>query len=248
MKPIIGITSAWSAETILCETPCGTSVKYYNYTEEGCSDAIYQAGGIPFLIPAVKESVASLEECAEEVLKKVDALYFSGGAGGGSCKLRGEYKDLYAQQPVRSAWEDVLLKKAYEVDLPVFGTCRGHQMITVALGGELDKVTYMSHRQTEPGHEGSHTVNIVKNSLLERIVGSEPWLVNSFHTQKVEVPAPGFIVCAQMDDGSVEAVESTEKTFFLGTQFHPEMMIYDERAKVLLKAFVKAATEYSQKK
>jgi len=91
-------------------------------------------------------------------------------------------------------------------------------------------------------------VKIAEGSLLGKLVGTEDWFVNSIHTQKVEMAPPGFVISARTEDGSVEAVESTEKAFFLSTQFHPELMIYDERGKQVLRAFVEAAEAYSRKK
>ena len=46
----------------------------------------------------------------------------------------------------------------------------------------------------------------------------------------------------------MEAIESTEKTFVIGTQFHPEMMIYDPRAEKVLQAYIAAAKAYSERK
>lgn len=243
MLPLIGVTCAWSPETHLCNV-----ARDFYYIDVGYSKAIFKAGGIPVLMAPPQADEVDLEAYADEMLKKVDALYFSGGAGGGKCKLTGEKLPLYEQQPVRSAWEECLLKKAYELDIPVLGACRGHQMITVALGGSLDKDFYPPHLQKVPYHEGIHDVKIAEGSLLGKLAGTEDWHVNSIHTQKVDVAPPGFIISAWTEDGSAEAVESTEKTFFLGTQFHPELMIYDERAKGVLKAFVDAAVEYAKKK
>ena len=240
MKPIIGVTCAWSPESKLHEAD-----KEFYYIHCGYSGAIIRAGGIPVLMSPPQAEEVDLEAYADDMLEKMDALYFSGGVGS---KWVGQKLPLYDQQPVRSAWEDVLLKKAYERDIPVLGVCRGHQTITVALGGSLDKDFYPPHRQEQPYHEGHHTVKIAEGSLLGKLVGTEDWFVNSIHTQKVEMAPPGFVISARTEDGSVEAVESTEKAFFLSTQFHPELMIYDERGKQVLRAFVEAAEAYSRKK
>lgn len=243
MLPLIGVTSAFSPETHLYEL----SSEYY-YIDCGYSKAIFRAGGMPVLMPPPQNRQVDMNAYADEVLKKVDAVYFSGGAGGGKRRLTQQNLPLYEQQPVRSEWEDCLMKKAYELDIPVLGACRGHQMITVALGGSLDKAFYPQHRQTHAGHEGCHNVKVIGGSLLSKLVGTGDWFVNSFHTQVANTVPDGFIVSARSDEGLIEAVESTEKTFFLGTQFHPELMIYDERAQKILKAFVAAAVAYSNKK
>ena len=149
---------------------------------------------------------------------------------------------------MRSRWEDTLLKKAYALDMPILGACCGHQMMTEALGGALHKDFFPSHRQTNPRHKGHHMVRLTPGSLLGSIAGEEDWFVNSLHTQKTEIARAGFIVSARTENGDVEAIESTEKTFVIGTQFHPEMMIYDARAEKLLQAYIAAAKAYSERR
>ncbi len=245
MKPLIGITTVWSPELDLCEV-----FDEFYYINCAYIKAIFAAGGIPVLMPPPKAEEVDLEAHADELLASLDAVYFAGGGTVGKRKnpVDPKPRPLYEQQPVRSKWEDILLKKAYALDMPITGACRGHQMIAEALGGALDADYYPPHKQQMPYYEGHHTVKLAQNSLLSSLVGPEDWFVNSVHTQAVEKLPEGFIVSAWTEDGSVEAIESTEKTFVLGTQFHPEMMVYDARAQKVLQAFVAAAKAYSQRK
>ena len=238
MRPFIGVTCAWSGETGLRDAHS----RLMNYIEAKYQEAVYRYGGIPALIPPPREDEPDLDGYAEDLLKRVDALYFTGGAGGGRGRLDGKrYDDLYEQQPVRSAWEDRLIRRAYEADIPVLGACRGHQMIARALGGAIDTELHQDHRQQVPDHEGHHVIVLDPDSRLAGIVGREPWLVNSLHNQIVlEAPA-GFRVGARTEDGFIESIEAERKRFFLGTQFHPEMLLYDGRAQRLLAAFVAEA-------
>ena len=242
MKPLIGVTAVWSTEMGLCGM-----TDEFDYV--GCSytQALRKAGGIPVLMPPPKDTETDLDAYADEILSHLDGVYFSGGGSVGKRVSRGPLP-LYEQQPVRSRWEDILLKKAYALDIPILGACRGHQMITEALGGKLHKEFFPDHRQTNPRHKGHHMVQITPGSLLGSIVGEEDWFVNSLHTQKTEIAPAGFIVSARTENGDVEAIESTEKTFVIGTQFHPEMMIYDPRAEKVLQAYIAAAKAYSERK
>lgn len=236
MKPIVGIGCAYSGETKLKEG----HIRLFNHVDASYQEAVYRYGGIPVILPPLREGEKDLDEYAEELMQHIDALYLPGGCGGGRKSQNGRLP-LYEQQPVRSKWEDCLIRHAYAADIPTIGACRGHQMIAQALGGVIDPGFYPEHRQTVPDHEGIHTVLIEPGSRLAGIVGSEPWFVNSLHSQIVQEPPKGFIVSARTEAGTVEAIESTEKRFFMGTQFHPEMMLYDERARRFLAAFLAAA-------
>ena len=237
MKPFVGVTCAWSEETGLKNAHS----RSFNYIEAKYQEAVYRYGGVPVLIPPPREDAPDLDGYAEEVLCRVDALYFTGGAGGGRGRLDGKHYDLYEQQPVRAAWEDRLLQHAYRADIPCLGACRGHQRMAQALGGAIDPKIHQEHRQQVPDHEGYHEIVLDPDSLLARIAGSESWLVNSLHNQIVLTAPEGFRVGARTRDGCIESIEAVGKRFFLGTQFHPEMMLFDERAKRLLAAFLAEA-------
>ncbi len=242
MKPIIGITCPWSEETWGATTAGGG----YDYVGRAYVSAIYRAGGLPILISSVPQT-EDAEKDANSILELVDGLYFTGG---GNCRRPSSaaLATLFDQQPARSAWESLLIKKAYENDVPTIGACRGHQMMTVVLGGEMDTVRMPEHKQDIPTDQGVHDINIAKGSLLEDIIGSQKWHVNSIHVERVKKVPTGFIVAAQTEDGTIEAFSATGKAFFLGTQFHPELMHEDERSQKIFTAFIQAANRYHNKK
>lgn len=235
MRPVIGISCAWSEETWGAEATKNT----YDYVARNYVSAIYRAGGLPVLIPSVAEN-DDLDSCAEALLQRLDGIYFSGG-GDGRRKSGAVIPVLYEQQPTRSRWEDFLLKAAYRRDIPVLGVCRGYQMMAVAFGGAMDTVRKPEHLQSAPAHQGCHNVSIAAGSVLAQLAGSQDWFVNSIHVERVKTAPDGFAVTAWAEDGSIEAMEACGKAFFLGTQFHPELMTEDPRAQSVLRAFVAAA-------
>lgn len=105
--------------------------------------------------------------------------------------------------PERDEAERRILDVSIERDIPVYGFCRGMQVILDYFGCELEQVQ---------GHV----------AVRHKISGAlgEPE-VNSFHNQacyKVKYPLE---VLAQTQDGVVEAVRHNEKRI-LGTMWHPE--------------------------
>ena len=98
---------------------------------------------------------------------------------------------------------------------PILGICGGIQSMNVWFGGTL--------RQQVPGHSlggGTHPIEIAPGSFLESVFGRRTD-VNSFHGQAVDDPAPGFLVTARAEDGTVEALEQGN---LIGVQWHPEVM------------------------
>lgn len=235
MRPIIGISCAWSEETWGAEATKNT----YDYVARNYGAAIYRAGGLPILIPPVAEH-DELDACAQMLLQRLDGVYFSGG-GDVRRKSGAVIPVLYEQQPTRSRWEDSLLRAAYRHNIPVLGVCRGYQMMAVVFGGAMDTVRMPEHLQSTPPHQGCHNVSIATGSLLSQLAGSQDWFVNSIHVERVMTAPDGFAVTAWAEDGSIEAIEACNKRFFLGTQFHPELMTEDPRAQRVLRAFVAAA-------
>jgi putative glutamine amidotransferase len=65
--------------------------------------------------------------------------------------------------------------------------------------------------------------------------------VNSFHHQAIKDIAPGLIVTAVADDGTIEAMEDPSLPFFLGVQWHPEYYHREDRTSAaIFEAFVEA--------
>lgn len=129
--------------------------------------------------------------------------------------------------------------------------------MNVACGGTLHQ-----HIEERTPHRGSrgvdesgwHSVAITPGSLLARIVGDGPLLVNSRHHQAVtpERLAPGLVAAGQTDEGGllvIEAIEAADHPFALGVQWHPERpeMCADpglqEASTRLFEAFVAACVQ-----
>lgn len=112
---------------------------------------------------------------------------------------------------------------------PIFGICRGLQILNVAFGGTLcqDIEAAPVHRWEEATGDKVHRIGVTENSFLFPLYGKE-FPVNSAHHQAIDQPAPNFIVAAQAADGVIEAVEDPAGGIY-AVQFHPERMAFGHR-------------------
>ena len=117
--------------------------------------------------------------------------------------------------------------------LPVFGICRGHQVLNVYHGGSLVQDIPAQHRSATPvAHRfprdskepREHAVSVEKGTVFHELFGEDRLVVNTYHHQAVKRLAPGFRVSARTDDGLAEAIEHEGQRYVLGVQFHPEML------------------------
>jgi putative glutamine amidotransferase len=56
------------------------------------------------------------------------------------------------------------------------------------------------------------------------LLGIQEMMVNSFHHQAIDDPAPSLAVAGRSSDDVIEAMYHPEMTFGLGVQWHPEML------------------------
>jgi putative glutamine amidotransferase len=148
MRPLIGVTPLWDEER--------QSVWMLPDYLEG----IQQAGGVPVVLP-FDSSPAAIEEMVE----RFDGFLFTGGpdvspALYGLDDMGGKIKTC----PRRDELEVPLLKKAVAAGKPIFGICRGLQLINAVLGGTLyrdlpsEHPSEIVHRQAKPYGRDTHTV------------------------------------------------------------------------------------------
>ena len=109
---------------------------------------------------------------------------------------------------------------------PVFGICRGHQLLNIAFGGTLIQHLPGAEKHTglPGGGDNVHRVTAEKGSWLEGIYGSE-CAVNSSHHQGVEQLGKGLRTAMRSEDGVIEAM-AHESLPIWSVQWHPERMCF----------------------
>lgn len=212
--------------------------------------AIERAGGLPVLIPS-KVS----QDVLRGIYERLDAVLLPGGGDINPTYYNAtEEAELHQVDDERDSMELSLTRWAVEDDRPVFGICRGIQVMNVALGGtliqdiptqyETDLRHSLNFDINEPRHTLLHDVRVENGTRLASILGDSTVTVNSIHHQAIQQLADGMSITAKSPDGIIEGMEMRDKHFVLAVQWHPEDLTEnDERMQNLFNEFVKAAAE-----
>ena len=139
-----------------------------------------------------------------------------------------------------------VISAAEAADRPIFGICRGSQLLNVARGGTIvpDIVDYALHHGA-PGEPEfvDEPIDIIAGTRLSSIMQTPRVTGRSGHHQAVDRIGTGLVVAAQALDGITEAVEDPDR-FYLGVQWHPEDDDGPEADRLrLFGAFVSAAEQ-----
>ena len=140
--------------------------------------------------------------------------------------------------------EIALVRAAVDEGVPVFGICRGQQVINVALGGSLLQHIDGHDHHGHPRDLLAHSIDVVPGSELSKVTAGERVMVNSLHHQSVKDVAPGLHVTAHSPDGVVEGIESSDG-MIVAVQCHPEELLGQQGwAMSLFRSFVDRVAEH----
>ena len=208
MKPIILITGGSAAAAN--GTPQWSLNR--NYAER-----IEFAGGIPIL--------ALTEKSAEEYAEMADGLLLSGGKDVQPGLYGQELKyDFVLTDEVRDSLEWKILKAFVDKKKPVFGICRGIQVMNAFFGGTLYQ-DIPNQLGGEHSKGVNHALEIKKESILGTLFG-ESLIINSYHHQGLDKLGEGLAATAWSDAGGHKLVEAVEHETLpaWAVQWHPERM------------------------
>lgn len=192
----------------------------------------------------------------------LDGLLLAGGADVHPA-LYGETPDspTLELREERDALDLDLLSLSERLGAPVFGICRGLQLLNVALGGTLwqdlpsqrDRgIAHAFHRDrgfapTHPAHLVTTRPASPVSSFGKLFAASRELAVNSRHHQAVKDLAPSLVPLAASPDDLVEALER-EGRFFGAVQWHPEDLVADPFQKALFRAFLAACRAFARER
>ncbi len=220
---------------------------YRNNVNEPEVNGVVDYGGTPLLIPTRHP------ETMANYLPLIDGLLLPGGPDVSPL--------LYHEEPIPGLGDtDILLdrsevalvKGAVAAHIPIFGLCRGLQVINVALGGTLYQDLnsqkpdgLLQHYQKAAMNQGTHHVDLTPETALQQLFGTSELLVNSHHHEAVKELAPGLKLASLASDGVVEGAESANNGSILAVQWHPETMYQtDKQMGKLFSNLIERATHY----
>lgn len=234
--PLIGVCAAYNqAKWTLWDMPAAL-------VSEAYLQHVKREGAVPVgLLPTVETA-----ENAERLVQNLDGLFLLGGSDVDPASYgRDPEPGIEATVPIRDQSEIALARAAIDAGIPVFGICRGLQVLNVVNGGtlhqHLEGESLARHRKYNDriSDDAVHEIEVQAGSLVAEAIGAGSHTVNSYHHQAVDIVGGGGRVTAVSPaDAVVEAVE-WGSGFTVGVQWHPEVST-DHR---VINAFINACKE-----
>ena len=152
--------------------------------------------------------------------------------GGGDVDPSYYHQENQGSQPpdlVRDQAEMELFHAFFQAGKPIFGICRGMQLMNVALGGTLiqDLPAPVLPFHVNNAQDQIHPIRAQEGSLLHQLYGPV-FSVNSRHHQVVDQLGEGLLAIAWAEAGFPEGLVHTSLPL-LGIQFHPERLSFAHR-------------------
>ena len=211
----------------------GVWTKTLHYLEQSVAHWLLHGGAVAVMVPAVDATSIVLRSDIDlhDYAQALDGLVLQGG--------NDVAPESYGETPLHADWHGDRVRDRYEIELirafvaagkPVFGICRGLQLLNVCYGGTLlqdiatQRPDALHHRVPGRYEHHHHGIEFVPGTRLAALFpGVARATTNSIHHQGIKDLAPEFEVEAHCpDDGMIEAVRWRGPSFVAGVQWHPE--------------------------
>jgi len=205
--------------------------KTLQYIEQSVAHWVASQGALPVMVPSPLGDTSRGTVGFDDYAAWLDGLVLMGGSD--------MWPGHYGQEPLKPQWKGDRVRDEYETALarafiarakPVFGVCRGLQVLNVAFGGtllqdiSLLRPQALAHRDAGLYDQHFHSVDFVPGTRLASLYpGTARVNVNSVHHQGVGELAADFVVEARCpDDQVIEAVRWRGPSYVAAVQWHPE--------------------------
>jgi len=207
--------------------------KTLQYVEQSIAHWLMSSGAMVVMVPCPTGSTARGDVSYAHYAEWPDGLVLHGGAD--------VWPGSYGETPLEERWSGDRVRDEYDTALvqaftavgkPIFGVCRGLQLLNVAFGGTLyqDINTQLPeagrHRCAQAYDRNFHHIEFVTGTRLAGLYpGVKQARVNSIHHQAIKDLAAEFVAEARsLDDGLIEAIRRKDpsKSYIAATQWHPE--------------------------
>lgn len=164
-----------------------------------------------------------LVTCDDSRAGECDALLLPGGGDVRPSLYGQEFNGSHEPDDARDAGEMRIIARFLAMERPIFGICRGVQILNVVFGGTLLQ-DIPNHSKITPDADRVH-MSRTDDPLLQSIYGSH-FPINSAHHQVVDRLGVGLQAIQWSEDGYVEALRHRSRPVW-GVQWHPERTCFD---------------------
>lgn len=154
-----------------------------------------------------------------------DALILAGGGDVEPAVFMEPNRGSYDIDFPRDQVEIALVNRCVYEHKPILGICRGHQVVNIALGGNIYQDMNDRMLEIHQASEGEPKLHAVRGGAMTMVgdLYGEDFVVNSSHHQAIYKFGQGLYRTAWDENGVVEAMQHSSLPIWT-VQFHPEQM------------------------
>ncbi|MFT6071328.1 MAG: putative glutamine amidotransferase [Bacteriovoracaceae bacterium] len=198
--------------------------KSLTYMENDMVRYLAREGVMPYLLPDLEDKLL------KPYLEEADGFVIQGGVDLSPESYNEPYlnKERWPGDKYRDDFELKVIDYAFKAGKPIYGICRGFQVLNAYFGGTLHQdiqtelETKIAHRDPDLYDKVNHKITLDKEGLLKKLYKKDVLNVNSVHHQAVKKLGKNLQIDAKSQDEIIEAFHFNGDQTVIGVQWHPE--------------------------